>query len=213
VPRPVTKELTRRRRERLAELFDALGAARGAKLTQRAFAASIGREQGTIAAILGGHRALGGDVMMAVVQAYGLPPDYFDAPAKPDPRPFARAVVGAVPDLVGGGRRAAPTKPAAATSVGPAAANIDGDPSLEEALDARRPDHAVTVALRAIQRAAGERGTAEWWRLAVGAQSAHERGTLLDWYDRALATPRRADRPGVLRPVGSSPRAKAADRT
>lgn len=207
MPRPVTKELSRRRRERLAELFDALGAARGAKLTQRAFAASIGREQGTIAAILGGHRALGGDVMLAVVQAYGLPADYFDAPARPDPRPFARAVVGAVPDLVGGGRRAAPTKPAAA----PVAANGDGDPSLEEALDALRPDHAVTVALRAIQRAAGERATSEWLRLAVGAQSAHERGTLLEWYDRALATPRRADRPGVLRPVRSSPRAKAAE--
>lgn len=210
MPRPVTKELSRRRRERLAELFDALGAARGAKLTQRAFAASIGREQGTIAAILGGHRALGGDVMLAVVQAYGLPANYFDSPAKPDPRPFARAVVGAVPDLVGGGRRAAPPKPAAPAV---AAANVDGDPSLEEALDALRPDHAVTVALRAIQRAAGERATSEWLRLAVGAQSAHERGTLLEWYDRALATPRRADRPGVLRPVGSSPRARAADRT
>jgi transcriptional regulator with XRE-family HTH domain len=209
VPRPVTKELSRRRRERLAELFDALGAARGAKLTQRAFAASIGREQGTIAAILGGHRSLGGDVMLAVVQAYGLPVDYFDSPVQPDPRPFARAVIGAVPDLVGGGRRAAPTKPPTAP---PIAANMDGDPSLEEALEALRPDHAVTVALRAIQRAAGERTTSEWLRLAVGAQSAHERGTLLEWYDRALATPRRADRPGVLRPVGSSPRAKASER-
>ncbi|MDB4930877.1 MAG: hypothetical protein JWM10_3361, partial [Myxococcaceae bacterium] len=104
----------------------------------------------------------------------------------------------------------APAKPAAPA---PAAANADGDPALEEALDALRPDHAVTVALRAIQRAAGERSTAEWLRLAVGAQSAHERGTLLEWYDRALATPRRADRPGVLRPVGSSPRPRAADRT
>ncbi|MBK8694467.1 MAG: helix-turn-helix transcriptional regulator [Deltaproteobacteria bacterium] len=209
MPRPVTKELSLRRRERLAELFDALGAARGAKLTQRAFAASIGREQGTIAAILGGHRALGGDVMLAVVQAYGLPPDYFDSPVKPDPRPFARAVVGAVPDLVGGGRKAPPAK---AVSAAPAAAAPEGDPGLEEALEALRPDHAVTVALRAIQRAAGQRATTEWLRLAVGAQSAHERGTLLEWYDRALATPRRADRPGVLRPVGSSPRAKAVDR-
>lgn len=209
MPRPVTKELSLRRRERLAELFDALGAARGAKLTQRAFAASIGREQGTIAAILGGHRALGGDVMLAVVQAYGLPPDYFDSPVKPDPRPFARAVVGAVPDLVGGGRKAPPAKP---VTVAPAAASPEGDPALEEALEALRPDHAVTVALRAIQRAAGQRATTEWLRLAVGAQSAHERGTLLEWYDRALATPRRADRPGVLRPVGSSPRAKAVDR-
>lgn len=209
MPRPVTKELSLRRRERLAELFDALGAARGAKLTQRAFAASIGREQGTIAAILGGHRALGGDVMLAVVQAYGLPPDYFDSPVKPDPRPFARAVVGAVPDLVGGGRKAHPAK---AVSAAPAAAAPEGDPGLEEALEALRPDHAVTVALRAIQRAAGHRATTEWLRLAVGAQSAHERGTLLEWYDRALATPRRADRPGVLRPVGSSPRAKAVDR-
>lgn len=207
MPRPVTKELSLRRRERLAELIDALGTARGAKLTQRAFAASIGREQGTVAAILGGHRALGGDVMLGVVQAYGLPPDYFDSPTKPDPRPFARAVVGAVPDLVGGGRKAPPPKPAGAA---PAS---EGDPSLEEALEALRPDHAVTVALRAIQRAAGERSTTEWLRLAVGAQSAHERGTLLEWYDRALATPRRADRPGVLRPVGSSHRPKAADRT
>ena len=82
----------------------------------------------------------------------------------------------------------------------------------EGGLEALRPDHAVTVALRAIQRAAGHRATTEWLRLAVGAQSAHERGTLLEWYDRALATPRRADRPGVLRPVGSSPRAKAVDR-
>lgn len=206
MPRPVTKELSLRRRERLAELFDALGAARGAKLTQRAFAASIGREQGTIAAILGGHRALGGDVMLAVVQAYGLPPDYFDSPVKPDPRPFVRAVVGAVPDLVGVGRKAPPSKPASAAPA------PEGDPALEEALEALRPDHAVTVALRAIQRAAGQRATTEWLRLAVGAQSAHERGTLLEWYDRALATPRRADRPGVLRPVGSSPRAKAVDR-
>ena len=210
MPRPVTKELSLRRRERLAELIDALGAARGAKLTQRAFAASIGREQGTVAAILGGHRALGGDVMLGVVQAYGLPPDYFDSPTKPDPRPFARAVVGAVPDLVGGGRKPPPPKPAGAA---PTAPGSEGDPSLEEALEALRPDHAVTVALRAIHRAAGERSTTEWLRLAVGAQSAHERGTLLEWYDRALATPRRADRPGVLRPVGSSPRAKAADRT
>lgn len=209
MPRPVTKELSLRRRERLAELFDALGAARGARLTQRAFAASIGREQGTIAAILGGHRALGGDVMLAVVQAYGLPPDYFDSPVKPDPRPFVRAVVGAVPDLVGGGRKAPPAKP---LSAAPAASTPEGDPALEEALEALRPDHAVTVALRAIQRAAGQRATTEWLRLAVGAQSAHERGTLLEWYDRALATPRRADRPGVLRPVGSSPRAKAVDR-
>lgn len=210
MPRPVTKELSLRRRERLAELIDALGAARGAKLTQRAFAASIGREQGTIAAILGGHRALGGDVMLGVVQAYGLPPDYFDSATRPDPRPFARAVVGAVPDLVGGGRKAPPAKPVSAS---PASPGAEGDPALEEALEALRPDHAVTVALRAIQRAAGERTTSEWLRLAVGAQSAHERGTLLEWYDRALATPRRADRPGVLRPVGSSPRARAADRT
>lgn len=209
MPRPVTKELSQRRRERLAELLDALGAARGAKLTQRAFAASIGREQGTIAAILGGHRALGGDVMLAVVQAYGLPPDYFDSPVKPDPRPFARAVVGAVPDLVGGGRKAPAPRP---VSPAPAAPAPEGDPALEEALEALRPDHAVAVALRAIQRAAGQRATTEWLRLAVGAQSAHERGTLLEWYDRALATPRRADRPGVLRPVGSSPRAKAVDR-
>ncbi len=201
MPRPVSKELSRRRRERLAELFDALGAARGTKLTQRAFAASIGREQGTVAAILGGHRALGGDVMMAVVQAYGLPADYFDAPAKPDPRPFARAVVGAVPDLVGGGRRAATTQPTAKV-------NRDGDDALEEALEALRPDHAVAVALRAVARAAGERATGEWLRLAVGAQSAHERGTLVEWYDRALATPRRADRPGVLRPVGATTRPK-----
>lgn len=205
MPRPVSKELSRRRRERLAELFDALGAARGAKLTQRAFAASIGREQGTVAAILGGHRALGGDVMMAVVQAYGLPPDYFDSPTKPDPRPFARAVVGAVPDLVGGGRKVAPARP----SDRPSEEQPD---ALEEALDALRPDHAVVVALRAVARAGGERPTREWLRLAVGAQSAHERGTLVEWYDRALATPRRADRPGVLRPVGSPPRPKAVPR-
>lgn len=208
MPRPVTKELSRRRRERLAELIDALGAARGAKLTQRTFAASIGREQGTIAAILGGHRALGGDVMLGVVQAYGLPVDYFDSAKKPDPRPFARAVVGAVPDLVGGGRKAPAPKPAAPTA---SPANHDGEPSLEEALDALRPDHAVVVALRAIQRAGGERSTAEWLRLAVGAQSAQERGTLLEWYDRALSTPRRADRPGVLRPVSTGQRAKAGE--
>lgn len=205
MPRPVSKELSRRRRERLAELFDALGVARGAKLTQRAFAASIGREQGTVAAILGGHRALGGDVMMAVVQAYGLPPDYFDSPVKPDPRPFARAVVGAVPDLVKGGRREAPTKPAGAPA-------RDGDDALEEALAALRPDHSVAVALRAVARAAGERTTTEWLRLAVGAQSAHERGTLVEWYDRALATPRRADRPGVLRPVATTPPPKVVPR-
>ena len=61
-------------------------------MTQREFAASIGREQGTVAAILGGDRALGADVMMAVVQAYRLPSDWFDRPLRPDPRPSRAAV-------------------------------------------------------------------------------------------------------------------------
>ena len=91
MPRPVPSEVSARRRERLAALIDALGAARGAKVTQREFAASISREQGTIAAILGGHRALGNDVMLAVVNAYDLPADYFDVPLRPDPLPRSMA--------------------------------------------------------------------------------------------------------------------------
>ena len=60
MPRPVPADAAARRRARLASLLDALGAARGSRVTQREFAASIGREQGTVGAILGGHRALGG---------------------------------------------------------------------------------------------------------------------------------------------------------
>ncbi len=188
VPRAVPKEAAKRRRERLAELIAALGAARGGRVTQREFAASIGREQGTVAAILGGHRSLGGDVMLAVVQAYGLPADYFDARLRPDPRPFARAAARGVPSLA----PARASEPTAASSLG-----IDA--ALEDVVEALRPDLAVAVALRAVRRAGSPRPPREWLRLAVGAQGALQRGRLIEWYDRVVGEAA-GDRPGTVSP-------------
>lgn len=184
VPRPVPDEVATRRRERLASLIEALGVARGAKVTQREFAASISREQGTIAAILGGHRALGNDVMLAIVHAYDLPADYFDTPLRPDPRPFARRAVGSSPTAViaaspaRGGPRAAP----------PTANYGASDPALAEVLAMLQPDRAVAMALEALSRQGVRHESAAWMRLAIAAQSAHDRGDLMGWYDQVIAS-------------------------
>lgn len=184
MPRPVPDAVAARRRERLAALLEALGVARGAKVTQREFAASISREQGTIAAILGGHRALGNDVMLAVVNAYDLPADYFDAPLRPDPRPFARRAVGSTPTSVisSAPARALPRGGAiAATSYG------GNDPALAEVLAMLQPDRAVAMALEALSRQGVRHESAAWMRLAIAAQSAHDRGELVAWYDQSVA--------------------------
>lgn len=218
MPRPVPSEVSARRRERLAALIDALGAARGAKVTQREFAASISREQGTIAAILGGHRALGNDVMLAVVNAYDLPADYFDAPLRPDPRPFARRAVGNVA-----------TAPIAATparanprAMIPTASYGGGDPALAEVLAMLQPDRAVGMALEALSRQGVRHESPAWMRLAIAAQSAHDRGDLVGWYDQvmaapaseAVATPARAgsDAPAAPRLARATPRSSGLGR-
>lgn len=219
MPRAVPDDAKRRRRDRLAELIEALGAARGARVTQREFAASIGREQGTVAAILGGDRSLGSDVMMAVVQAYRLPSDYFDRPLRPDPRPFARAAVGpqgpgAQPapgaaqatspsaHAMGGGAQAmaAPGQAMSSTAsamsggaqaitgIAPAVASpLSGDVGLAEALAALAPDRSVAIALEALARRGVREDTFGWERLVIGAQSAHDHGVLLRWFDETLA--------------------------
>ncbi len=219
MPRAVPSDTARRRRDRLAELIDALGVARGRKVTQREFAASIGREQGTIAAILGGHRSLGGDVMLAVVVAYRLPSDYFDAPLKPDPRPLARAILRDAPTLLGdasampANAQAMPVMPSAmqrpaAESQGysqpftaplvmqpqpfapqPALASsrTAADPSLAEVIASLSPDRAVSMALEALSRKGLRLDVDGWVRLAIGAQSAHDHGVLMEWFDRTLA--------------------------
>ncbi len=189
MPRPVPREVAERRRARLRELLDALGAARGSKVTQRDFAASISREQGTVAAILGGHRSLGGDVMLAIVQAYGLPSDYFDGALRPDPRPYARAAVGRV---------APANNPAPAVALAPAPAPVEvpygsSDPALASTLAALRPDRAVAMALEALSLRVGPLEHDDWARHAIAAQSAHDRGALVSWYDATLAE--RAARP------------------
>jgi hypothetical protein len=152
MPRPVTPDLARRRRDRLSELIDALGLARGLRVTQRDFAASIGREQGTIAAILGGHRALGGDVMMAVIQAYRLSTDFFDGPLRPDPRPYARTAVsnGALGTAVL--RNPSPAIPSPQPAIMPQArvsiregGTTSSDPALAEIIATYQPDRAVMV--------------------------------------------------------------------
>lgn len=184
VPRPVPDEVATRRRERLASLIEALGVARGAKVTQREFAASISREQGTIAAILGGHRALGNDVMLAIVNAYDLPADYFDAPLRPDPRPFARRAVGT------GASSVISVTPARALPRGgavPVASYGAGDPGLAEVLAMLQPDRAVAMALEALSRQGVRHESAAWMRLAIAAQSAHDRGELVGWYDQVVA--------------------------
>ncbi len=203
VPRAVTTDAARRRRDRLAELIDALGIARGRKVTQREFAASIGREQGTVAAILGGHRSLGGDVMLAVVQAYRLPGDYFDSPLRPDPRPFARAALQGLSPTPSVGNIASSASPA----MGPVAQAISpavpprtrapeggdgglraggGDGALAEVVAGFQPDRAVAMALEALARKGARFDQDGWVRLLLGAQSAHEHGVLVDWYDRTL---------------------------
>ncbi len=201
MPRAVPSDTARRRRDRLSELIDALGHARGRKVTQREFAASIGREQGTIAAILGGHRALGGDVMMAVVQAYRLPSDYFDSPLRPDPRPYARAaghdaqamptVAQAMPVSAPAIRTIAQENPPFDAPPRAPRAPLAGaavDPSLGEVLAAFQPDRAVSMALEAIARKGVRLDADAWVRLVIGAQSAHEHGVLVDWFDRTLAS-------------------------
>jgi hypothetical protein len=191
MPRPVTPDLARRRRDRLSELIDALGVARGLRVTQRDFAASIGREQGTIAAILGGHRALGGDVMMAVIQAYRLSMDFFDGPLRPDPRPYARAAVsnGALGTAVL--RNPSPAISSPQPAIVPQnrvvvreTAVSSGDPVLAEVITTYQPDRAVVMALEALARR-GVRGDSRvWLRLCLGAQSAHDHGVLVDWFDQ-----------------------------
>lgn len=211
MPRAVSSDVSRRRRDRLAELIDALGAARGAKVTQREFAASIHREQGTVAAILGGHRSLGGDVMMAIVQAYRLPGDYFDNPLKPDPRPYARAIVGDVSVASLPGTRNAPTAAAnnqvfAPPPPPPPPPRMDPEPepvatvrrlpvrndrhdaNLDAVMEAFEPDRAVSMTLEALARKGVRQDEDGWTRLLIGAQSAHEHGALVDWYDRTLAS-------------------------
>ena len=221
MPRAVPSDTARRRRDRLAELIDALGVARGRKVTQREFAASIGREQGTIAAILGGHRSLGGDVMLAVVVAYRLPSDYFDAPLKPDPRPYARAILRDAPTLLGdasampGNAQAMPVmasampRPAAesqgfaqpiaaqftappvvhAPVVAPSvvSSRAAADPSLAEVIASLSPDRAVAMSLEALSRKGLRLDVDGWVRLAIGAQSSHDHGVLMEWFDRTLA--------------------------
>ncbi|MFO0605955.1 MAG: hypothetical protein U0324_22410 [Polyangiales bacterium] len=216
MPRAVPAETARRRRERLSELIDALGAARGQRVTQREFAASIGREQGTVAAILGGDRALGADVMMAVVQAYRLPSDWFDRPLRPDPRPFARAAVNppsapeegvGVPSPGGGqaftaGAQAMSTPeqamPPIASAMHPGGQAMHGiasaytappasDGALGEALAALAPDRSVAIALEALARRGVREDTLGWERLVIGAQSAQDLGILLRWFDETLA--------------------------
>lgn len=199
--RAIPPEIARRRRIRLAELIDALGAARGAKVTQREFAATIGREQGTIAAILGDHRALGGDVMLAIVKTYGLPIDYFDSPIAPDPKVAVRA---------------SPSVAAAAVIApkahAPAVSKRPEDPALAEAIDALRPDRAVAMVLEQLWSKGGRFEADGWIRQGIAAQSAHERGVLLDWYDAAVAGLARSEirpearaevRPEVARPQPS----------
>jgi len=214
VPRAVPDDAKRRRRDRLAELIEALGAARGARVTQREFAASIGREQGTVAAILGGDRSLGADVMMAVVQAYRLPSDYFDRPLRPDPRPFARAAVGpqgtggaqAMPvgaQAMPGGAQAMPaggqamSQSAVAMSGGAqaitgiaqgGAVTLSGDPGLAEALAVLAPDRSVAMAVESLARRGVRADPLGWERLVIGAQSAHDHGQLVAWFDDALVS-------------------------
>lgn len=221
MPRAVPDDTARRRRERLQELIDALGEARGQRVTQREFAGSIGREQGTIAAILGQHRALGGDVMMAVAQVYGLPVDFFDRPLRYDPRPFARAMVGvaqantAAPTPLPGAS-IAPVDPSPSLPVPPLPEGRRGlgaglaphrdvgplvgapspfrereragevDAALGEVIAALQPDRAVAMSLEALARRGVRLVDDEWVRLAIGAQSAHDHGVLVDWYDRTV---------------------------
>ncbi len=208
MPRAVPSDTARRRRDRLSELIDALGVARGRRVTQREFAASIGREQGTIAAILGGHRSLGGDVMLAVVVAYRLPSDYFDSPLRPDAKAYARALLRDAPSmlaepssppmpaqaipLIAPAMRAPPPDIASATPPPPTAAAPRGaastDPNLAEVVASLAPDRAVAMALEALSRRGARFDVDGWVRLAIGAQSAHDHGVLMDWYDRTLAT-------------------------
>lgn len=194
--RAVPEEVARRRRERLAALLEALGAARGAKVTQREFAASISREQGTVAAILGGHRALGGDVMLAIVQAYKLPVDYFDGALRPDPRPYARAAASTA---------LAPAVPPGAR--GRRDEVVSSDPALAETLASLRPDRAVAMALERLAQKGAELDADGWARLAIAAQSAHDRGVLVEFYDATLKKHARADEPRgpVARPGPAAP--------
>jgi hypothetical protein len=208
MPRPVPSEVSARRRERLAALIDALGAARGAKVTQREFAASISREQGTIAAILGGHRALGNDVMLAVVNAYDLPADYFDVPLRPDPRPFARRAVGnaATAPIAASPARANPR------ALTPTANYGGSDPALAEVLAMLQPDRAVGMALEALSRQGLRHESPAWMRLAIAAQSAHDRGELMGWYDQVMAPPVIPSEPAVSGPARGSLEAPTAPR-
>lgn len=209
MPRAVPSDTARRRRDRLSELIDALGVVRGRKVTQREFAASIGREQGTIAAILGGHRSLGGDVMLAVVVAYRLPSDYFDSPLRPDAKAYARAVLRDAPSMLAEPSAPPPTAqaiPLIAPAMRAPAADIasaappppavapprfavtSADQSLAEVIASLAPDRAVSMALEALSRKGARLDVDGWVRLAIGAQSAHDHGVLMDWYDRTLAT-------------------------
>ena len=182
--RAIPQEMARRRRARLAELMDALGAARGAKVTQREFAASIGREQGTIAAILGDHRALGGDVMLAIVRTYGLAVDYFDSPIAPDARIAVRA-----------SSSVAASQMTAPRSQRTPAAPRPEDPALATAMDALRPDRAVAMVHEQLWSRGARFEPDGWIRQGISAQSAHERGVLLDWFDEAVARVSRQESP------------------
>ncbi len=187
MPRRVPLAAAKRRRERLSALLDALGQCRGSKVTQREFAASVGREQGTIAAILGGHRALGGDVMLAVVQAYGLPADYFDGPLKPDPRPFARATVGGVPSVTT--RAVGPARVGVGASPPPRDSVYGGrDPELAAVLAALHPDRAVAMALEALSQTGVVLDGFGWAKATIEGQSAHDRGVLGQWFAGAAGS-------------------------
>ncbi len=190
--RTIPTDLADRRRARLADLILAIGGLRGRRLTQREFSQSIGRDQGTIAAILGGHRALGPDVLYAVINAWGLPPDVFDVEAPPDFRALLPSE-GTARRPRGGPLHEAP-KPALA-SVPSDLCTRDGSPygamtvpdALDEVFAALAPDRAVAMSLAWLAHR-GVRHDADGWAMqSLAAQAASDRGALGEWLDEALA--------------------------
>lgn len=125
--------------------------------------------------------------MLAIVQAFGLPSDYFDAALSPDPRPFARAVVGRMGPMTspstgprGVTSTVAPSAPSTSLSYGSA------DPALAATLAVLCPDRAVAMALEALSQRVGILDGDQWARHTIAAQSANDRGVLVAWYDTAL---------------------------
>jgi transcriptional regulator with XRE-family HTH domain len=186
--RSVPEALATRRRERLGVLLEALGAARGQRVTQREFAAALGREQGTIGAILGGHRALGGDVLLAIVQTFRLPGHFFDAEEAPDAEAFARAAV-ASGALARATHAQGPRRPP----------TLARESALEESLQRLQPDRAVAMAVQHLADLGHSHDPEGWARLLIEAQSAQDRGGLLGWMDRVLAGDRPAPGPRAVR--------------